>query len=175
MRNVKCEIMQRALVTSRGATHDTCRAITHFAFRISNSPSGFTILEAIVALTVTGLVAISAMGAIGAELRAATRARTSLAAAALAEDRLAAIALLSERELEALPDSLARGQFAPPFGDFQWTAATRRDPAMVELLDVAVEVTWIDGRYPMRIRLFRPRFEPARDLRNPQSAIRNPQ
>ena len=106
---------------------------------------GFTLLEALVALTVLSLVGVSAMGVIGSDLRAASRAREGLAAMAVGEEILGRIALLDGNGLTALPDSLRRGAVTVDGERFEWKAtATDRleDP---ELVTVAVTVTSAGG------------------------------
>src|SRR5918999_2456349 len=87
---------------------------------------GFTLLEAAVAMAIVGVIALAALGAYAAELRAADKARQALPAVSLAEERLAAIDLTGARELRSLPDSLARGRFPAPFEQYEWTATVRR-------------------------------------------------
>lgn len=124
---------------------------------------GFTLLEAVVALAIVAVVTVAALAALGAELRTAGRAQAAVPAAALAQDRLAAIALLDVRDLDPLPDSVAEGRFAAPFEAYGWTAETR--PVLGEggLYDVVVRIEWSDdGVYTLRSRLYRPAREVAR-------------
>jgi type II secretion system protein I len=117
---------------------------------------GFTLLEAVVALTIVSITAISALAAVGAELRTAERARRALAAEALAKYRLATVELLSSKDAARLPDSLAKGTFAAPFAEYRWTASAaprRNTPAMY---DVTVRVAWDGGEYALDERLYRP-------------------
>jgi prepilin-type N-terminal cleavage/methylation domain-containing protein len=74
---------------------------------------GFTLVESLIALTIVGLAAVSAVAAFGTELRTAERARRGLEAAALAEERLTMLELLPTHTLGRLPDSLSRGRLAP--------------------------------------------------------------
>src|SRR4249919_107395 len=65
---------------------------------------GFTLLEAAVAMTIISIVSVAALGAFGADLRAADRAQQMLPAAALAQDRVAAIERLGPALGLGLPD-----------------------------------------------------------------------
>lgn len=106
---------------------------------------GFTLLEALVALTVLSLVGVSALGVIGSDLRAASRAREGLTADAVAEEILGRIDLLDGPSLGALPDSLRRGEMTVNGEKFAWksTASDRpEDPALVTVL---VTVTSDEG------------------------------
>ena len=117
--------------------------------------NGFSLLEAVVALAIVGVTAVGALAAIGAELRAVDDARTTLEAEALAVHRMKTIEMLTAEQLQRVPDSLARGTFEPPFQRYRWTVAT--EPVLGEegLTEVAVEVVWKTGSFPLRTLLFR--------------------
>lgn len=118
--------------------------------------SGVTVLEAMIALAIIGLAVVSALSSFGAQLRGAARAREALPAVALAEDRLAAIALLDPVLVRTLPDSLARGTVAAPLDAYRWTAETRALTAEPDLVEARVVVRWADGRYDLAARFHRP-------------------
>lgn len=118
---------------------------------------GFTLLEAIVALAVLGLAGVAALEAMGGELRAAERARSATTAAALAQDRLATVALLPRSELDPVRDSIARGTFRPPFAEYRWTTTIRPVLGEADLYDVVVEVRSDAGHISFATRLFRRR------------------
>ena len=116
---------------------------------------GFSLLEVIVALAIVGVTAVGALASVGAELRAAEDARTALEAEALAVHRMSTLEMLSAEQLQRIPDSLARGQFDPPFERYRWTA--RSEPVLGEegLTEVDLEVQWEGGSFPLRTLLFR--------------------
>ena len=117
---------------------------------------GFTILEAVIALAIVGLAGVSALEAMGGEIRAANHATDAYTLSALAQDRLALAALTSPRALTSLPDSLARGTFSPPFEAYRWTGTSQPVAGAGDLYDVSVTVVG-DGRgYTVRTRLYRP-------------------
>jgi type II secretion system protein I len=117
--------------------------------------AGFSLLEAIVALTIVSLAGVAALSAIGTQLRSANRAQQYLEAAALAEERLAAIDLADEAELEFLPDSITRGTFTEPMAGYDWRASSRRVPGEDHLFDVTVAVWWEEGEVELSTRLYR--------------------
>jgi len=117
---------------------------------------GFTLLEAVVALAVLGLAGVAALEAMGGQLRAAERAKSATTAAALAQDRLATVALLLRSELDPVRDSIARGTFQPPFAQYRWRISIRPVLGEVDLYDVMVEVTSDAGRINVATRIFRP-------------------
>ena len=117
---------------------------------------GFTILEAVIALVVVGLAGISALEAMGAEIRAADRAAEAYTLGALAQDRLAVITLVPPRILSPLPDSLARGTFAQPFETYRWASSVEPVSGARELYDVTVTVIGARRDYALRTRLYRP-------------------
>jgi prepilin-type N-terminal cleavage/methylation domain-containing protein len=118
---------------------------------------GFSLLEAIVALTIVGLALVGALGAYGVELRTGARVARGLEAAALAESRLASLQLLSRSELSPLTDSLRQGRFPQPFEHYQWEARSRELPESDDLFQIGVVVSWSEGSYSLASRLYRPR------------------
>jgi prepilin-type N-terminal cleavage/methylation domain-containing protein len=118
---------------------------------------GFTILEAVIALAIVGLAGVAALEALGGELRAAERAGAVSTAAALAQDRLAAIAMVPAPDLGRLPDSLARGAFTEPLTDYRWRASVRPVLGERDLYDATVAVTGRGSEYSVTTRLYRPR------------------
>ena len=119
--------------------------------------SGFTILEAAVALVIVGMVAVAMLSAFASQARAAEQVRRGRELVALARHRLAHVELLAAEELDVLPDSLARGRFDPPFERYEWSATARSVPGEAELVDVHVEIRSADGAYDLRTRLYRAR------------------
>ena len=109
---------------------------------------GFVLLEAVVALLVIGLATAGALELFSAHLRAAARLPSLVTAAALAQDRMAAVRLLPPNEMRRLADSLARGEFAAPFADYRWRAAIVRQRGE-NLYDIRVDVYWRDGSYTL--------------------------
>ena len=101
--------------------------------------AGFTMLEAIVALAIVGLVCVGVLGAYGGALRADVAAADRLPLAALAVERLAAVDL-DAGALDHLPDSLARGPFNSPYASASWDIETHRVAQQDGLFDVIVRV-----------------------------------
>ena len=116
---------------------------------------GITLFETVVAMAIVGLTAVSAMAAVGAELRAAERSRRALEAEALATQRVAQLDLLADEELRFLPDSVAGGRFDAPLDGYRWETDVRPYETEPGVYDVTVRVTWTDGAYALRTRAFR--------------------
>jgi prepilin-type N-terminal cleavage/methylation domain-containing protein len=118
--------------------------------------NGFSLLEAVVALAIVGVTAVGALASVGAELRAADDARTTLEAEALAVYRMSTLEMLTSEQLQRIPDSLARGTFEPPFERYRWTASS--EPVLGEegLSEVQLDIHWKDGTFPLHTLLFRP-------------------
>jgi type II secretory pathway pseudopilin PulG len=117
--------------------------------------SGITLFESIAALTIVGLVAISAMEAVGAEMRTAERARRALEVEALATQRLDALELLNDQELQAIPDSVAAGTFDAPMDEYSWTVDSSPVAEQPGVYDVALAINWESGSYPIRTKMYR--------------------
>lgn len=106
---------------------------------------GISLFEAVFALAILGVTAIGALAAVGAEMRTAERARRMLEVEALSNERLVFLYLLTDRDLLNLPDSVAAGQFEPPFDDYTWMTTSTPNDAYPGLYDVKVTVTWPEG------------------------------
>ena len=115
---------------------------------------GFTMLEAIVALAIVGLVCVGVLGAYGGAIRADVLAADRLPLAALAAERIAAVDL-DAGSLQRLPDSLARGAFAAPYASATWETETRRVEQTDGLYDVIVRVHDGTDVYTLRTRRYR--------------------
>lgn len=128
--------------------------------------AGFTILEAIVAVTIVGVTAVASLAAFGGQLRAGARAQVALEAEALAEEQLARLRLAAGgrsggrtggQELGGyLSDSLRAGTFSSPFGRYRWESLLQPSPHEAELYDARVTIRWDDGEYVLATRLYRP-------------------
>lgn len=100
------------------------------------------------------MIATITLGALGADLRATSRARDVLVAESLASERLARVRLLDASELDRLADSLRRGSFAAPLADRKWIADVARVHGDDGLYDVRVTVSWPAGSYLLASRIF---------------------
>lgn len=117
---------------------------------------GFVLLEAMIALAIIGLFAIALLQATGTQIRAARQARTLLVARSLAEDRLAALQLLSYDALEDPPDSLLDGTFPEPFQDYSWTAEVAPIDSEYDLFGAEVVVRGAGETFPLRTLIHAP-------------------
>lgn len=116
---------------------------------------GISLFEAVAALAIVSITAISALSAVGAEMRTAERARRALEAEALATERLTILNLLVDRELQALPDTIAEGQFEPPLDEYTWTMSSAPNTSLAGLYDVQLTITWSDGSYSVSSAQYR--------------------
>src|SRR6476469_2465649 len=108
----------------------------------SRARKGITLFESVAALTIVGLVAISALEAVGAEMRTAERARRALAVEALATQRLDAMDLLAEQELQAIRDSVASGTFDEPRDEYKWETTSAPVAEQPGVYDVSLTISW---------------------------------
>lgn len=116
---------------------------------------GVTLFETVAAMTLVAITAVSALAAVGAELRTAEKARHTLEAEALATMRLDQLALLSDRELLSLPDTVAKGEFEAPLADYTWETTATASNAQAGVYDVVISVAWPDGRYAITSAIYR--------------------
>jgi hypothetical protein len=141
--------------------------------RTDPSLSGFALLEAVIALTITGLAAIGLLSAFAAQLSAESTALRQLEVKALAEEQLSALKIAPTQGLVSLPDSLSKGAFAPPFDHYRWTqrATMSRELPGLFLLDISVErraeagseFSSVEGSWTVSTRIFRPQAARVRE------------
>ena len=142
---------------SRPVPFDDQRSTPRLARRspLAARRPGITLFETVVALAIVGMTSVAAMTAVGAELRAAERARRALEAEALATQRTSLLDLLADDDLLALPDSVAQGRFEAPLDAYRWETTAAPVDSVAGVHDVSVRVTWADGAYELRTRAYR--------------------
>jgi type II secretory pathway pseudopilin PulG len=116
---------------------------------------GISLFEAVVAITIVGLTSVSALEAVGSDMRTAERARRAIEVEALAGSRLEFMDLLSDRELQALPDSVQAGKFAPPLDQYSWKTSSDPLSSQAGVYDVRVSIVWPTGSYMLRSYQYR--------------------
>lgn len=116
--------------------------------RRPRGPTGFTLIEVVVAVTILAMALVAWLSAHAAELRALSIAREVNVAVELAEDRMASLEMLGRDRLPSLPDSLEDGRFPPPFEHMTWRAAAEELPA-TDLIELRVVVRWESGEHAL--------------------------
>ncbi|HET8655009.1 MAG TPA: prepilin-type N-terminal cleavage/methylation domain-containing protein [Longimicrobiaceae bacterium] len=113
---------------------------------MSRSPDdgGFTLIEAVVALVVVGLVLGGALGAAAADLRATRKAASVAEASALAEDLLFRSQFLRWDSLTQFGEA-STGRFAAPMDRYEWNMIIDPSPAEPDLVEATVTVRWSGG------------------------------
>ena len=111
-------------------------------------------LEAVVALAIIALVCVGVLGAYGGAMRADVTAAERLPLSALAVERLAQVDLDSGA-LNRLPDSLAHGEFSPPYAGATWEIETHRVGETNGLYDVIVRIRDGNDVFTLRTRRYR--------------------
>jgi hypothetical protein len=96
-------------------------------------------------LVIVGGTSVAALAASGTSLRAAARAQHAIEREALTRELWLRVQHTSRLELLALPDSLARGRFAPPFEDHTWQLTSHADAASRGLVHLTLRVLGPDG------------------------------
>ena len=118
--------------------------------------AGFSLLEAVIALTIVSLAIVAGVAAFSAELRVAGKARTAVELDALAQEALAGLTLVPGALLQPLPDTLRQGRFEPPFERYTWSRTVRPLRGTPDLFDAVIAVTGPDGHASLETRLYRP-------------------
>jgi type II secretory pathway pseudopilin PulG len=106
-----------------------------------------SLFEAVVAIAIVGITSVSALEALGGDMRSAERARRAIEAEALASSRLEFLDLMTDRELQAIPDSVAQGKFAPPLDEYTWKTASSALSDQAGVYNVRVTIDWATGSY----------------------------
>jgi type II secretory pathway pseudopilin PulG len=116
---------------------------------------GISLFEAVAAVTIVGVTSVSALSAVGSEMRTAARARRALEVEALATARLDYLTLMSDQQLQNLPDSVAKGTFDAPLAEYRWTTTAMPLATQAGIYDVRVEIDWKEGSYAIRSYVYR--------------------
>ena len=116
---------------------------------------GVSLLEAVVAIAIVGLTSVSALEAVGGDMRTTERARRAIEAEALAGSRLDFMDLMSDRELQALPDSVEKGKFLPPLDEYSWKTTSAAIGDQGGVYDIRVTIDWPAGSYTVKSYQYR--------------------
>src|SRR5678815_5393584 len=112
--------------------------------RLGGTRRGITLLEAVAAIAIVGMTAVGALEAVGGGMRTAERAKRAIEVEALATSRLEVMNLLTDQELQSLPDSIEDGKFETIIRHLRIirdeSLDTKRDSAFREMLE-----TWINA------------------------------
>jgi Tfp pilus assembly protein PilV len=119
------------------------------------SRRGISLMEAVVAVAIVGMTSIGALEAVGGGMRTAERSRRAIEAEALATSRLQFMDLMSDQELRALPDSVAKGKFDKPLEEYAWTTTSAAYGDQAGVYDIRVTVTWPSGSYTLKTYEYR--------------------
>lgn len=120
------------------------------------TPRGFTLVEAVAALTVVGAVLVTALAAVAGDVRAGRAAVEAQRVSAAAATALERVAHRSRREL--LEDQGVWRRLAPPLDDLRWRFRVASSPRSPDLLRVSLRVRGTAGsaRESVATLLFRP-------------------
>jgi type II secretory pathway pseudopilin PulG len=112
-------------------------------------------MEAVVAVAVVGMTAVGALEAVGSDMRTAARSKRAIEAEALGTSRLQFMDLLTDRELQSLPDSVQNGKFPAPLDEYAWITTSTPLADQAGVYDVRVTVTWPNGSYVLKSYQYR--------------------
>src|ERR1019366_5679523 len=116
---------------------------------------GITLFETVAALAIVSMTAVSAVAAVGGELRTAERARRAIEADVLAKARLDFMNLMSDQDLQAIPDSVKKGRFDPPLNEYSWETAVSTVAGEAGVYDVTIAIAWPKNSYTVRSAQYR--------------------
>jgi len=120
-----------------------------------NNRRGITLFETVAALAIVSVTAVSALEAVGGELRTAERARRAIETEVLVNARLDFMNLMTDQELQAVPDSVKKGQFDPPLNEYGWETAVTAVAGQAGVYDVQIAITWPKNSYVVHSAQYR--------------------
>lgn len=120
-----------------------------------SSRAGFSLLEAVAAIAIVGITSVSALEAVGSDMRTAEKSRRALEAEALATSRLDFMGLLTDRELQALPDTVESGKFDKPLDEYSWKTTSTPVAEQAGVYDIRITIEWPTGSYTVRTYQYR--------------------
>jgi type II secretory pathway pseudopilin PulG len=112
-------------------------------------------MEAVVSIMIVGLTSVSALEAVGGDMRTAERARRAIEIEALASSRLEFLDLMTDRELQAVPDSVEAGKFPAPLDEYSWKTTSTPVSDLAGVYDVRVTIDWPAGSYIVKTYQYR--------------------
>jgi len=121
----------------------------------SRRRDGISLLEAVVAIAIVGMTAVSALESVGAGMRAAEKSRRAIEAEALATSRLEFMDFMSDRQLQALPDSVQSGKWIAPLDEYSWKTTSAPLNEQAGVYDVRITVAWPTGSYMLKTYVYR--------------------
>lgn len=121
----------------------------------SKRRGGFSLMEAVAAIAIVGMTSVGALEAVGSDMRTAERSKRAIEAEALATSRLEFLDLMTDRELQSLPDSVASGHFLPSLDEYEWKTTSVPVAEQAGVYDVRVTVAWPNGSYTLRSYQYR--------------------
>jgi type II secretory pathway pseudopilin PulG len=116
---------------------------------------GISLFEAVAAMAIVGVIAASALSATGAEMRAVERSRRALEGEALATQRLDYLDMLTDLQLQSLPDTVAKGKFDAPLDEYQWETTATPVAEQGGVYDVRIRIVWPGNSYAVRTYAYR--------------------
>jgi type II secretory pathway pseudopilin PulG len=123
--------------------------------RSSRVRGGFSLMEAVAAVAIVGMTSVAALEAVGGDMRTAARSKRAIEAEALATSKLQFLDLMSDRELQSLPDSVSSGKFDAPLNEYEWKTTSTPLTDQAGVYDVRVTVTWPNGAYMLKSYQYR--------------------
>ena len=121
----------------------------------SRNSRGITLFETVAALTIVSITAVGALAAVGSELRATERSRRAIEAEALASTRMDFMNMLTDQELQSIPDSVKSGKFDKPLDEYSWETSASASSAQAGVYDVTIAIKWPSHSYTVHSAQYR--------------------
>jgi Tfp pilus assembly protein PilV len=122
---------------------------------LSRNNRGISLFETVAALTIVSLTAVSALAAVGSELRTTERARRAIEAEALASQRMDFLNMMTDAELQSVPDSVKSGTFDKPLDEYSWETSATPSSVQAGVYDVTIIIKWLKDKYVVNTGQYR--------------------
>ena len=119
-----------------------------------DASGGFTLLEAVVALAILGVVLVAALEAAGQALRTQAVAQRHVEAVGLAESKMNAL-VASPLDSLGWYSTTRSGRNALASNSYTWRVITRQDPEAPQLWEAAVLIEWDGGEFDLETTFYR--------------------
>jgi len=116
---------------------------------------GITLFETVAALTIVSMTAVGALAAVASELRTTERARRAIEAEVLASQRMDFLTMMTDQELQSLPDSVREGKFDEPMDEYSWETTSTVESSQAGIYNITISISWQKNSYVVHTAQYR--------------------
>ena len=109
---------------------------------LASDTRGLSLIESLMAMTIVSMMVLASMGVVSSQIRLTERSRHALEAEALASTRLDYMGLLTDAELQSLPDTVEKGKFDYPLDAYSWEAVSVPSSYQAGVYEIVLNINW---------------------------------